>query len=124
MCKDGRRIEKARFDSHHVEIRDTEKLWPLPARELFMVGRATEKKLQKFNINTIGDIAKASPVWLKTVLKSHGLLIHNYANGVDNEPVTVNEEIQRKGLGNGLTYSYDLLTREEIDTELLALCEG
>lgn len=99
------------------------KLWPLPARELFMVGRATEKKLQKFNINTIGDIAKASPVWLKTVLKSHGLLIHNYANGVDNEPVTVNEEIQRKGLGNGLTYSYDLLTREEIDTELLALCE-
>ena len=35
----------------------------------------------------------------------------------------VNEEIQRKGLGNGLTYSYDLLTREEIDTELLALCE-
>lgn len=99
------------------------KLWPLPARELFMVGRATEKKLQKFNINTIGDIAKASPVWLKTVLKSHGLLIHNYANGVDNEPVTVNEEIQRKGLGNGLTYTYDLLTREEIDTELLALCE-
>lgn len=99
------------------------KLWPLPAGELFMVGRATEKKLQKFNINTIGDIAKASPVWLRTVLKSHGLLIHNYANGIDNEPVTVNEEIQRKGLGNGLTYSYDLLTREEIDTELLALCE-
>lgn len=99
------------------------KLWTLPAGELFMVGRATEKKLQKFNINTIGDIAKASPVWLRTVLKSHGLLIHNYANGIDNEPVTVNEEMQRKGLGNGLTYSYDLLTREEIDTELLALCE-
>lgn len=100
-----------------------EKLWTLPVRELFMVGRATEKKLHKMNIKTIGDIAKVSPVLLKSTLKSHGLLIYDYANGVDNSPVTVNDEIMRKGIGNGLTYSYDLVDKGEIYAELLAICE-
>lgn len=99
------------------------KLWPLPARELFMVGRATENKLNRFNIKTIGDIANASPLFLKSLLKNHGLLIHDYANGIDDSPVTVNDEIMRKGIGNGLTYSYDLETRDEIYAELLAICE-
>lgn len=99
------------------------KLWPLPVRELFMVGRATENKLHKFNIKTIGDIANASPLFLKSLLKSHGLLIYDYANGNDDSPVMVSDEIMRKGIGNGLTYSYDLETKDEIYAELLAICE-
>ncbi len=100
-----------------------DKLWPLPVRELFMVGRATEKKLKKYSITTIGDLANADPIFLKSILKSHGLLIHNYANGIDDAPVIVNNEILQKGLGNGLTYAYDMETREELFKELLALCE-
>ncbi|MDO4745231.1 MAG: DNA polymerase IV, partial [Bacillota bacterium] len=100
-----------------------DKLWPQPVRELFMVGRATEKKLKKFGINTIGDLAKAQPEFLKSILHSHGLLVHEYANGIDLSSVTVNSEIIQKGLGNGLTYAYDLRTKEEIAKELLALCE-
>lgn len=99
------------------------KLWPLPVRELFMVGRATENKLHKFNIKTIGDIANASPLFLKSLLKSHGLLIYDYANGNDDSPVMVSDEIMRKGIGNGLTYPYDLETKDEIHAELLAICE-
>ena len=99
------------------------KLWPLPVRGLFMVGRATENKLHKFNIKTIGDIANASPLFLKSLLKSHGLLIYDYANGNDDSPVMVSDEIMRKGIGNGLTYSYDLETKDEIYAELLAICE-
>lgn len=100
-----------------------DKLWPLPVRELFMVGRATENKLHKFNIKTIGDIANASPLFLKSLLKSHGLLIYDYANGNDDSPVMVSDEIMRKGIGNGLTYPYDLETKDEIHAELLAICE-
>lgn len=103
------------------EIAD--KLWPLPVRELFMVGRATEKKLKKFGINTIGDLACSQPEFLRSFLHSHGILIHQYANGIDHSPVTVNREIIQKGLGNGLTYAYDLHTGEDIAKELLALCE-
>ena len=99
------------------------KLWPLPVEELFMVGRASTKKLKKLNITTIGQLASADPIMLKTMLKSHGILIYNYANGIDDSRVTLNDEIMQKGLGNGLTYAYNLETEEEIRIELLALCE-
>ena len=99
------------------------KLWPLPVRELFMVGRASEKKLRNIGIYTIGDLAKANRILLKSLLKSHGLLIHDYANGIDDSEVTINEDIIQKGIGNGLTYAYDLETAEDIYRELLALCE-
>lgn len=103
------------------EIRD--KLWPLKVGELFMVGRATERKLNSLGINTIGELARADRVLLKSCLKSHGLLIHDYANGIDDSVVTVNDDILRKEIGNGLTYAYDLVTKEAIYKELLALCE-
>lgn len=99
------------------------KLWPLPVRELFMVGRASEKKLRNIGIYTIGDLAKANRILLKSLLKSHGLLIHDYANGIDDSEVTINEDIIQKGIGNGLTYAYDLETAEDIYRELLSLCE-
>lgn len=103
------------------EIAD--KLWPLPVNELFMVGRATTEKLRKINIKTVGQLAAADRNLLKSILKSHGLLVHDYANGIDYSKVIVNNEIVQKGLGNGLTYAYDLETRNDIETELLALCE-
>ena len=99
------------------------KMWPLPVRELFMVGHASEKKLRNIGIYTIGDLAKANRILLKSLLKSHGLLIHDYANGIDDSEVTINEDIIQKGIGNGLTYAYDLETVEDIYRELLALCE-
>ena len=49
------------------------KMWPLDVNELFMVGRATTRKLKKININTIGDLAQADPVLLRTIFKSHGI---------------------------------------------------
>lgn len=100
-----------------------EKMWPLPVRELFMVGHASEKKLRNIGICTIGDLAKAERILLKSILKSHGLLIHDYANGIDDSEVIINDNIIQKGIGNGLTYAYDLETMEDICRELLALCE-
>ena len=35
------------------------KFWPLPVRDLFLVGAATERKLKMLGIYTIGDLAKA-----------------------------------------------------------------
>lgn len=100
-----------------------DKLWPLPVRELFMVGHASEKKLHNIGICTIGDLAKAERILLKSLLKSHGELIHDYANGIDYSEVIINDNIIQKGIGNGLTYPYDLETKADIYRELLALCE-
>lgn len=49
-----------------------EKMWPLPVRELFFVGRSTEASLKRLGIRTIGDLAKTDPELLKYHLKKHG----------------------------------------------------
>jgi DNA polymerase-4 len=100
-----------------------EKMWKLPIRELFMVGRATETKLRRININTIGDLAQSDPEHMKALLKSHGQLIWEYANGIDDSTVTPNEEIQQKGLGNGTTTAHDVKEANEAKQILLALTE-
>lgn len=100
-----------------------QKLWPLPVRELFMVGQATEKKLHKMNIYTVGELANADRDLLRGVLKSHGALICDYANGIDSEPIFINEDILQKGISNSLTLPFDAEKREELLQELLSLCE-
>lgn len=104
------------------EIKD--KMWTLPVEKLFYVGKYTAKILkQQLNITTIGQLAKADPLLLKAFLKSQGILIHNYANGIDDTSIIANSNIQQKGVGNGTTYAYDLRSLDEIYLELLALCE-
>ena len=44
-------------------------LWPLPARELFGVGKATSEKLDKLGIRTIGDIARADKNYLHSLFR-------------------------------------------------------
>ena len=99
------------------------KMWPLPVGELFMVGRATAQKLQKININTIGDLAKADPNHMKALLKSPGLMVWEFANGMDDSQVTLNSDIIQKGVGNSTTISHDVTDRTEALMILLALTE-
>ena len=99
------------------------KMWPLPVGELFMVGRATAQKLQKINIKTIGDLAKADLNHMKALLKSPGIVVWEFANGIDQSEVTLNIEIIQKGVGNSTTISYDVTERSEAQGILLALTE-
>ncbi len=55
-----------------------------------------QKKLNKININTIGDLACSELVLLRSLLKSHGQLIWEYANGIDHDRVTPNDEVLQK----------------------------
>lgn len=99
------------------------KMWPLPVEDLFMVGRATVPKLHKLNINTIGDLASYDVDILKNILKSHGELIWNYANGIDNSKVRKSNYIEMKGIGNSTTISFDVEDRDTAHKVLLSLCE-
>ena len=74
-----------------------EKLWPLPVRELYSVGRATAQKLEKAGIRTIGELANAFLPFLQSLLgKKAGKQLHEYANGIDFSPV-MNEPEEAKG---------------------------
>ena len=98
------------------------KMWPLPVSELFMAGHASVRILNKLEILTIGDLAKADPQMLTTHLKSHGRLLWEYANGIDNTPVE-NEPAQAKGVGNSTTLPKDVTSDTEAKKILHALAE-
>lgn len=103
---------------HEIE----KKMWPLPVRDLFFVGGASEKKLHSLGIRTIGELAKADVNMLKTVLKKHGEVIWNFANGMD---VSLVEPIpmDNKGYGNSTTISFDVTNAETAKMVLLSLAE-
>ncbi|ACB83880.1 DNA polymerase Y family protein [Natranaerobius thermophilus] len=98
------------------------KLWPLPVGELFMVGRATEKKLLDRGITTIGELAKTPRNKLKLWLKSHGLLIWDFANGIEESSVRP-EGFPMKGLGNSTTTPENVADKETARLWLLSLTE-
>ena len=99
-----------------------EKMWPLPVRDLFLVGRATEKKLKGLGIYTIGDLAKAECTVLKKRLGKHGETIWHYANGRNAEMVAPEPE-ENKGYGNSTTTPEDVVTYAQAHQVILSLCE-
>ena len=103
---------------HEIE----KKMWPLPIRDLFFVGRSTEKTLKLLGIKTIGDLAHADIKLIKLHLKKHGETIYRYAHGIDQSRV---EEVAapNKGYGNSMTIPYDVDTVEGAKRVLLSLTE-
>ena len=99
-----------------------EKFFPLPVRDLFLVGAATERKLQRLGIYTIGALAAADVRVLKKRLGKQGELLWHFANGRNADAVTP-EPAENKGYGNATTTSHDVVTREEAYQVLLSLCE-
>ena len=98
------------------------KMWPLPVRDLFLVGSATEKKLKGLGIYTIGDLARAELPVLKKRLGKHGETIWHYANGRNAEMVTPEPE-ENKGYGNSTTTPEDVVTYSYAYQVILSLCE-
>ena len=98
------------------------KFFPLPVRDLFLVGAATERKLQRLGIYTIGELAAADVRVLKKRLGKQGELLWHFANGRNADAVTP-EPAENKGYGNATTTSHDVVTSEEAYQVLLSLCE-
>lgn len=96
------------------------KMWPLPVSDLYMVGKSSAAALKKLEISTIGDLANIDVNILVSHMKSHGQLIWEYANGIDDSPV-VTEETDLKCVGNSTTLPKDAETSQEARKILLAL---
>ncbi|HLS67381.1 MAG TPA: DNA polymerase IV [Pseudogracilibacillus sp.] len=98
-----------------LRIRDVEKkLWPLPAQQMYGVGKKTAEKLQKINIETIGDLAKADVYILTQLLGINGERLKNRANGIDHRKVDPDSISDFKSIGNSRTLPYDTTDREQI----------
>jgi len=99
------------------------KMWPLPVGDLFMVGSQTKKKLTRMGIKTIGDLATTHIDYLTAQFKSHGLLIHNYANGIDFSPVRKSNFEFIKSIGNSTTARFNVDNQREALMILFSLIE-
>ncbi len=99
------------------------KMWPLPVEDLFGVGRATAPKLHGRGIYTIGDLAQTNREMLGLWLKSYGLTLHDYANGIESSPVHAGQYIPVKGIGNSTTIPFDVEDRRTAHLALLSLTE-
>ncbi len=99
-----------------------EKMWVLPVRDLFLVGAATEKKLNRLGIYTIGDLAKTDRALIRKRLGKHGETIWHFANGRNAEFVAP-EPAENKGYGNSVTTAQDVVTADHAHQVLLSLCE-
>ena len=102
-----------------------EKLWPLPVRELFGVGKKTAEKLNSFGIMTIGDLAKTDEKFLYDAFgEAMSKYLLDSSNGRGEEKLEPDGTAENQSIGNENTYSHDLTNLEEIKHELLFISDS
>jgi DNA polymerase IV len=98
-------------------------LHPLPVRSLWGVGPATLRRLARFGVETVGDLA-ALP--LETVVgalgQAHGRHLHDLAWARDPRPVVPGREA--KSVGHEETYATDHHDRPPLERELVRLSDA
>lgn len=103
-------------------------VWLLPASDLLYVGSKTAAKLSNYAIHTIGDLAQTNPKFLQEKLGKVGVMLWQFANGMDSAPVAKYEYkdviAPIKSIGNSWTTPRDLLTDEDVWIVILLLAES
>ena len=101
-----------------------EKVWPLAASDLLYVGRATDAKLAKYGIHTIGQLAATDPENLRYWFGVNGLKLWQFANGADVSRVMHKDFVSPvKSIGHGITCTADLNDEEEVQKVMLELSQ-
>lgn len=99
-----------------------EKMWNLPIAELFMLGKKTVPKLYNMQIKTIGDLAKVNKNILEKKFGKHGIMMWEYANGIDLSEVKYQKE-DPKCIGNSITLPRNIENIKKLEEIVLALTE-
>lgn len=98
---------------------------PLPAGDLLFVGRTAASVLSRYNIHTIGELADAKPEMLESLFGKMGLQLHDYACGLDKDPVKGDADREAvKSVGNGTTFPHNLTRWDEVRTGLALLSDS
>lgn len=99
-----------------------ELVWPLAVNEMMGIGTATTKKLERFGIYTLGQLAATDPDFLKRLLGINGITLWNYVNGRDlSRVMDADYESPIKSIGHGITCTDDLVDDDEVRNVFLEL---
>ena len=100
-------------------------VWSKPVGDLLYVGRATQNKLSKYGIQTIGQLANTDEDFLNSILGKMGNVLYSFSNGYDLTPVAkMDEVVPVKSIGNGITTARDLLNNEDVKYIVYMLSES
>ncbi len=99
-----------------------QKMWTLPVSELFMLGKKTVPKLYNMQIKTIGDLAKTDKTKLEKKFGKHGILMWEYANGIDSSEVKYLPE-KPKCIGNSVTLPKNISDIDKLEEIVLTISE-
>ncbi len=94
-----------------------DRLAPLPVSKIWGVGPVTNKRLAAMGIATIGQLRQWPVETLEAELGQSGRDLHALANGIDTSEVVSDEE--EKSISHEVTFATDIMSREELETELL-----
>src|SRR6266511_2143972 len=101
---------------------ELEFLHPLDVGRLWGVGPATRRRLERFAVRTIGDLAALPEETLVSTLgKAHGRHLHALAWNRDERPV--DPVRHAKSIGNEETFPDDITDRAELEREVVRLAE-
>jgi len=96
-------------------------LSPLPVDMLPGVGPRTAKVLRRLGIDTIGDLASLPVSRLRGLLGSQGLVLHYYALGRDDSPVSPPGEA--RSISRSTTFPRDITEHRLLEAALAYLTE-
>lgn len=100
-------------------------VWKSPCSDLLLVGPATTKKLNSYGIYTIGDLAQSDIGFIKSVFGKNGVIIHNFANGIDPSAVAHKDDKRAvKSIGNSTTTPRDMVTDDDVKSVITVLGES
>ncbi len=123
LAKMGSELKKPQGISE-LYINDIkEKLWPLPIREMYGIGKQTEQRLMNYAIYKIGDIANSSEEFLKSNFGKYGEELFRLSNGIDNSPVLPNPMYDSKSISRSTTLPFDTNDIEYIKNIFMSLAE-
>ena len=97
-------------------------LHPLPVERLWGVGPATRRRLDRFGVRTIGDLAGVPEASLVAALgRAHGQ--HLFALAWNRDERGVDPEQQAKSIGHEETFATDVVERAVLEREVVRLSD-
>lgn len=97
-------------------------LHALPIRALWGVGEATHASLEGMGVETVGDLARLPE---RAVARRLGVAVGRHLSALSRgeDPRPIRPDHEAKSVSVTETYDRDLTSAEQIDTELIRLCD-